>query len=55
LAGLAAAFDRFLEVEGAVRLLARGLRERRREGEVLVGTYTSMITGRITGFLSVTS
>ncbi len=27
----------------------------RREGEVFVATYTSMITGRITGFLWVTS
>jgi hypothetical protein len=27
----------------------------RREGEVLVATYTSMITGRITGFRCVTS
>src|SRR4249920_3528154 len=29
--------------------------DERREGEVFVGTYTSMITGRITGFRWVTS
>lgn len=43
-------------VAGA-RRFAAGLRDAagRRDGEVFVATYTSMMTGRITGFRWVTS
>ena len=46
-----------MDVLGAGRFFAAGLRDalRRRFGEVFVATYTSMMTGRITGFRWVTS
>lgn len=46
-----------MEVLDARRFFAAGLRDAlgRRFGEVFVVTYTSMMTGRITGFRWVTS
>ena len=46
-----------VRVLGAGRLFAAGLRDAlgRRFGEVFVATYTSMMTGRITGLRWVTS
>jgi hypothetical protein len=45
------------DVLGARRFFAAGLRDARgrRFGEVFVATYTSMMTGRITGLRWVTS